>query len=236
MTRLSTTTTKPYALIPKMKAPTSTEGTPTTKKGGYDTAIEDYNDAIRIKPQNALAYNNRGITYRNIGDYDRAIEDYTEAISLDPQFAVPYANRGNAYGTEGEYDTAILDLNEAVRLRRDHALIYLTRGIIYQIRSDNNRAIEDYDNAVRLCPNYQIDLIDHNFFHGGEELASLAVELLDCVVEDSSRPKAFRAYYAGVKILLQNNRLKARRRFETARRLGFEPAAKIVEHLENLNV
>jgi tetratricopeptide (TPR) repeat protein len=29
----------------------------------YDHAIREYNDAIRLDPGNALAYNNRGVTY-----------------------------------------------------------------------------------------------------------------------------------------------------------------------------
>ena len=107
---------------------------------------------------------------------------------------------------------------------------------MYQRIGDRDRAIEDYDNSVRLCPDYETDLINSNFRYGGQLLVDKAVKLLECVEKDTSRPYAFRAYYAGVKILLQNNKHKACRRFERALELGFNPDAKIAEHLENLTI
>ena len=47
------------------------------KKGKYDRAIEDYNQAIRLAPGNAAMYLNRGYAYDNKGDYDRAIRIMT---------------------------------------------------------------------------------------------------------------------------------------------------------------
>jgi tetratricopeptide (TPR) repeat protein len=45
----------------------------------------------------AIACNNRGLTYRDKGELDRAIADFNEAIRLDPKFALAYNNRGLAY-------------------------------------------------------------------------------------------------------------------------------------------
>ena len=43
--------------------------------GQYQRAIEDYNEAIRLKPNNAIAYANRCGAYCGLGQYQRAIED-----------------------------------------------------------------------------------------------------------------------------------------------------------------
>src|SRR5579871_392087 len=51
----------------------------------YAHALIDYNEAIRLDSQNALAYYNRGLSYAHQSDYLRAIADYGEAIRLDPQ-------------------------------------------------------------------------------------------------------------------------------------------------------
>ena len=69
-------------------------------KGENDRAIADYNEAIRLDPKYAAAYNNRGNAYRDKGDTDRAIADFNEAIRLDPKLAHAYNNRGNAYVTK----------------------------------------------------------------------------------------------------------------------------------------
>ena len=45
-------------------------------------ALQDYNEAIRLKPDYALAFYNRGIARRDKGDVEGALQDYNEAIRL----------------------------------------------------------------------------------------------------------------------------------------------------------
>ena len=56
-----------------------------------------FHEAIRLDPNDALAYNNRGYAWSNKKDYDKAIADYDEAIRLDPDDATAYCDRGNAW-------------------------------------------------------------------------------------------------------------------------------------------
>ena len=42
-----------------------------------------YTEAIRLKPDDALAFNNRGLARRDKGDLDGALQDYTEAVRLN---------------------------------------------------------------------------------------------------------------------------------------------------------
>ena len=53
-------------------------------KKDYDLAIADYNEALRLDPEFALALYNRSCAYRDKGDNDRAMDDYVKAILLDP--------------------------------------------------------------------------------------------------------------------------------------------------------
>jgi Flp pilus assembly protein TadD len=46
--------------------------------------------AIRLRPDYAVAFNDRGFAYLNKGEYDRAISDYNEAIRLKPDDAVAF--------------------------------------------------------------------------------------------------------------------------------------------------
>ncbi len=56
-------------------------------KGEHDRAIADYDQAIRLNPQNVIAYSTRGLAYNNKGDYDRAIVDFDQAVRLAPELA-----------------------------------------------------------------------------------------------------------------------------------------------------
>ena len=50
----------------------------------HTAAIADYDRAISINPNYALAYNNRGNAKRDLGDPAAAIADYDRAISIVP--------------------------------------------------------------------------------------------------------------------------------------------------------
>ena len=53
----------------------------------FEQVIQDLDQAIRLDPQDAEAYRNRGIAYNRLRQPERAIEDYDEAVRLDPQDA-----------------------------------------------------------------------------------------------------------------------------------------------------
>jgi len=122
--------------------------------GDNEQAIADYDQAIALKPDYALAYYNRGIAYRQKGDLDHAIADYDQAIALEPDDADAYNNRGVAYDYKGDLDHAIADYDQAIALKPDFAVAYRNRGIAYADKGDLDHAIADYDQAIALKPDY----------------------------------------------------------------------------------
>jgi hypothetical protein len=79
-------------------------------------ARENYDEAIRLNPQNAKAYNNRGVSYHELGEYNWAIYDYEDAIRLDPEYAEAYSNRGLTYQSLGQVEEAERDFQKAKEL------------------------------------------------------------------------------------------------------------------------
>ena len=116
-------------------------------------AIEYLNNAIKLQPDYARAYYNRGLAYDDLGQYQRAIVDYNEVIHLKPKNAVAYHNRGLAYDNLGQHQRAIEDYNEAMRLQPNDAITYYNRGRAYADVGQYQRAIEDLNEAIRLQPN-----------------------------------------------------------------------------------
>ncbi len=84
--------------------------------GQYDQAISDYNRAIALKPDYAIAYEARGNSYYKVRQFDWAITDYGRAIMLMPNNPEPYGNRGNAYLALAKFDKAIADYSKALKL------------------------------------------------------------------------------------------------------------------------
>ena len=56
-------------------------------------AIFAFDQAIRLKPDYAEAYNNRGATKAALGRHDGALADYDEAVRLKPDYAYAYYQR-----------------------------------------------------------------------------------------------------------------------------------------------
>src|SRR5208337_3658012 len=52
-----------------------------------DEKIRFYSQAIRLKPDYAAAFNNRGVARLDIRDLDGALQDFNEAIRLRPDYA-----------------------------------------------------------------------------------------------------------------------------------------------------
>jgi len=122
--------------------------------GQYNLAIEDYNEAMRLKPDYAEAYYNRGCVYAKLGQYQRTIENCNQSIRLKPDYVDAYFNRGSAYAELGQYKNAIDDFDKTVILQPDYLPAYLNRGYAYAKLGQYQRALENYNEAIRLQPDY----------------------------------------------------------------------------------
>ncbi len=132
-----------------------------------DEQLRFYTEAIRLKPDYALAFNNRGVARNTKGDVDGALQDYTEAIRLKPDYATAFynrgnvrsakgANRGNVRRAKGDLEGALQDYSEALRLKPDYAEAFVGRGNVRRAKSDLEGALQDYSEALRLKPDYAL--------------------------------------------------------------------------------
>jgi tetratricopeptide (TPR) repeat protein len=94
-----------------------------------DKKVRYFSEAIRLKPDYADAYCNRGFTLYTKGDLDGALKDYAEAFRLKADDAIYYNNRGIALYAKGDRDGALKDYADAIRLKPDYANAYYGRGI-----------------------------------------------------------------------------------------------------------
>ena len=63
----------------------------------YLAALADFNSAIELSPEYAVAYFNRGSTYYMLKRPDKALADYTRVIELRPGDSSAYFCRGDTY-------------------------------------------------------------------------------------------------------------------------------------------
>ncbi|MHC1751465.1 tetratricopeptide repeat protein [Humidesulfovibrio sp.] len=84
--------------------------------GQHKRAIEDINQAVKLRPDDADNYYLRGFSYRALNDNERAVEDCNRAINLDRNFAAAYATRAFAHKSLGNLSQARSDAQRALLL------------------------------------------------------------------------------------------------------------------------
>ena len=124
--------------------------------GDVEESITDFDKAIELDPNFAIAYCNRGTIKSSLNDLEGAIDDYNKAIELDPNFADAYCNRGNAQQKLKKYKKAIKDYNKAIELQPNYAKAFNNKaGAKIKLRKFK-KAIKDFNRAIELDPNFAI--------------------------------------------------------------------------------
>ena len=94
-----------------------------------EQALKDYGEAIRLRPDYAEAYSNRGIVYYDKGQFDRAIQDYDQAIRLNPELPEAYNNRSLAWYKKGQYGLATRDFDHTIKLNKNYGNAMINRAV-----------------------------------------------------------------------------------------------------------
>lgn len=116
-------------------------------------ALDDYNVAIELAPDNAALFYNRGIDYTAQGDIGSALKDFEAALRIDPKLVPALHRQALIYRAQGNYSGALSDYSEAIRLKPKLAALWCERGFIYLLQGDYRSAATDEDTAIRLEPN-----------------------------------------------------------------------------------
>ncbi len=106
--------------------------------GKAEKALDAYDTAIRLQPDYAEVYNNRGNIKSGLGSHDAALEDYNEAIRLNPNFMNAYINRGIVQLGLNNIDKARTDLQKALELAEQQGNENLKVHIEKRLQELNN--------------------------------------------------------------------------------------------------
>ena len=79
------TTTRRSGSIRITPTPTTAAASPHQEKGDHDRAIADFGEALRLDPDDARAYANRGAIYEKKGDLERARADFRAVLAMPPK-------------------------------------------------------------------------------------------------------------------------------------------------------
>ena len=87
------------------------------KTGRKHEAVDAYQTAVALSPQDAGAHNNLGNTLKALSRLDEAEASYNQAIALKPDFAEALNNLGNTLKALSRLDEAEASYNQAIALK-----------------------------------------------------------------------------------------------------------------------
>ena len=113
-------------------------------------AIDDYNQAISLVPNDALLYANRGYALKDKEEYKRAIADFDKSLALNPKLAAAYNGRAIVRYFEEEFDQAIADFDRAIALAPNDADFYGNRALSRLALHLDEQAAQDLKKCYEL--------------------------------------------------------------------------------------
>ncbi|MEE4265224.1 MAG: tetratricopeptide repeat protein [Desulfobacteraceae bacterium] len=126
------------------------EGVAAYLRRDYKDSIKKFTQALKHKPNLALAYSGRGAAHLKAGYAQKAISDFNRAIRLNPNYARAHHLRGLAYEQMGDFANAYLNFDRALEIDPDLAVAYRKRDCVLDRHLDDCIEVEDLELADHL--------------------------------------------------------------------------------------
>jgi len=131
----------------------------------FDLAVQDYNQAIALDPDNADMYYRRGNAYYSRASLDMIKEptsvflapakaDFSLAVEMNPKNAMAFDMLGLTDASMGNWTQAIADFKQETGMDHLQSLrlsdAYCNRGTVYLGEKKYNLAISDLNQAIQI--------------------------------------------------------------------------------------
>ncbi|MDB9406246.1 tetratricopeptide repeat protein [Microcystis sp. CS-574] len=156
-----------------------------------EKAIDSFEQAIKISPQNPNYYNSLSSALQNVKRYDRALAAINRAIEIAPRSSW-YSNRGNIYRGLKKWDLALADYNQALVLNPNNPRAYIARADVYEERKEWDLALADYNRAIEIDANFAPAYRDRGRFYMARKQWDLALaDFNKAITIDPNNPNSY---------------------------------------------
>jgi arylsulfatase A-like enzyme/tetratricopeptide (TPR) repeat protein len=121
------------------------------KKGQYPKALEYFQKALALAPDDAIINDNTGSLFTTMGlkskntdDVQRAQSLFRKALAADPNLASAHNGLGGVYRILGQRDEAIASWEKALSLNPNYDLALYNVGLAYLEKSDKKQALQSF--------------------------------------------------------------------------------------------
>ena len=94
-----------------------------------DVKLKNYEQALKLTPNDPVIYNNLGIYLIQVRKFQKAIKCFKKAIHLNPNFDAAHSNLGNAFQELGKCQEAASCYHKAINIKPNFAEAIIISGI-----------------------------------------------------------------------------------------------------------
>ncbi|HEY3347124.1 MAG TPA: tetratricopeptide repeat protein, partial [Nitrospirota bacterium] len=117
-----------------------------------DLALQHYQKALELEPDDSQYLNGIGKFYFEMGDYTKALEYYHRAILRNPDYLFAHLNLGNLYLTREKGAEAARELEKAIELDPNLPVAHSYLGAAYLMMGKYQDAVRESAESLRLNP------------------------------------------------------------------------------------
>jgi tetratricopeptide (TPR) repeat protein len=124
------------------------------QRGDHAGAVKQIDRALKIKPNDAIALNNRGNALLELRRCGEALASYDRALASQPGYDDALCNRGAALHELGRYEEALASCDESIAAQPGYAEAHSNRGNSLKELKRWEEAVASCDRALALRPGF----------------------------------------------------------------------------------
>lgn len=164
------------------------------EKGQWNKAVEEYEKAIELDPNDAHSHADLGFAYGMKGHWDEAMQECGRAIKLNPNLAIAHLNLGFAFTQKGDLEKAKREFRKAKRLDSSlKALTCVYLGDGYKSKGLIDKAIKEYKKAITIDQDLAVAHLNLGKAYYMKGDLSKEIEEYERVIELEPKDKRIRA-------------------------------------------
>ncbi len=145
----------------------------------YEALIHHLSGYLEKKPDNAIAFHNRGLAYLELG-MEEGLADMDRSIAIDNSKPQPHRVLAMFWETNNDLKLALQHYAKALALDIKDFSLYISRSGIYEKMGEYDMAIEDLSRAILLNPSFK------NFFLHRSELYRKIGEVAKAIKDEET--------------------------------------------------
>ena len=119
-----------------------------------ELAIQSFQRAIAIQPNDAETHFNMGNAFKDFGKLDEAVGAYETASSLKPDYAEVYCNMGSVLKEQGKLNDAIKSLSKAISIKPNYPDAYNAMGVALKEKGQLQEALVYLEKTLALSEDH----------------------------------------------------------------------------------